>query len=63
MRLTVDLTGPDGNAFALLGMAKRWCNSLDLDYIEVSDRMMSGDYDNLVEVFEEVFGDFVEIER
>jgi hypothetical protein len=59
----IDLTGPDGNAFALLGQAKGLCRQLDLDYEEVSAEMKSGDYDNLVETFDKYFGDFVTLYR
>jgi len=59
----INLNGPDGNAFALLGMAKTWSKQLGLDYSDISKRMMSGDYEQLVDVFEETFSDFVELER
>lgn len=57
----IDLSGPEGNAFALLGIAKRFCKDLDLDFNAVAAEMKSGDYDNLVAVFEKHFGDYVDI--
>ena len=57
----IDLSGPDGNAFVLLGYARRLSKSLDLDYKAVSSEMMAGDYDNLVEVFDKYFGEHVDI--
>ena len=59
----IDLTGPDGNAFALMGYAKRFARQLDLDSEEIISNMMSGDYENLLEVFEENFGSFVTLYR
>tara|TARA_R110000796_G_C14318689_1_gene407539 strand:- start:206 stop:421 length:216 start_codon:yes stop_codon:yes gene_type:complete len=59
----IDLTGPDGNAFALMGYAKRFAKQLGLDSEEIISNMTSGDYENLLEVFEENFGEFVILER
>jgi len=61
--IVIDLTGPDGNAFALMAYAKRFAKQLDLDYKKIQDEMMSGDYENLVQVFDDNFGDFVILER
>jgi len=61
--IEIDLTGPDGNAFALMGYAKRFARQLDLDSEEIISNMMSGDYENLLEVFEENFGSFVTLYR
>ena len=62
-RLEIDLTGPDGNAFALLGYAKGLCASLDMDFKPLRDKMTSGDYENLVKVFDDTFGSFVTLYR
>ena len=61
--IVIDLTGPDGNAFALLAYAKRFAQQLDLDFNQIKDKMTSGDYENLIQVFDEHFGDFVILER
>ena len=47
-RPEVDLTGPDGNAFALMGMAKGWAKQLGLDWKEIHAQMIAGDYENLL---------------
>lgn len=60
---TLDLSGPDGNAFVLLGYANRWGRQLNLDTKKIHSEMTSGDYENLIEVFERYFGDFVELEN
>jgi hypothetical protein len=61
--MIIDLTGPDGNAFALLGFAKNFANQLGLEFSKISDEMTSGDYENLIEVFDKYFGSFVILER
>ncbi len=61
----IDLRGPDGNAFALLAYVKRFGKQLDWssDKInEVMDDMTSGDYEHLLDVFQQHFGDYVTFE-
>jgi len=61
--IVVDLTGPEGNAFVLLGYAKRWSKDLGLTWSEVKEEMTSGDYENLVLTMDKYFGHFVIFER
>ena len=61
--IEIDLTGPQGNVFVLLGYAKRFAQQLGIDPKEVQDKMMSGDYENAVQVFDEYFGDYVILYR
>lgn len=61
--IVIDLTGPDGNAFVLMAHAKRFAKQLGKDGNNIINEMMSGDYENLVEVFDREFGDFVILER
>ena len=61
--VVIDLTGPEGNAFALIGYANRFAKQLGLDGKAITNEMMSGDYENLLEVFDKNFGDFVILER
>lgn len=61
--MEIDLTGPQGNAFFLLGTAKKLAKQLGLDGDEITKEMMSGDYENLLEIFEENFGEFVTLYR
>ena len=61
--IVIDLTGPQGNAFALMGMAKRYANQLGLDADLIIKDMRSGDYEHLVQVFDDAFGEFVILER
>ena len=62
-RLELDLTGEDGNAFVLLGHAKNLAKQLDKDWDSIRKEMTSGDYENLVEVFDREFGDYVTLYR
>lgn len=61
--LIIDLTGPDGNAFVLLGYAKNLAKQLDLNYDIIRTEMTSGDYENLIQVFDKYFGEYVILER
>lgn len=61
--ITIDLTGPDGNAFALMGYAKNFARQLDLDFNQIRKEMTSGDYEHLLEVFDKYFGSFVTLYR
>jgi hypothetical protein len=65
-RLVIDLTGPQGNAFYLLGTAKSLGKQLgwtkeDMD--ELDKRMTSSDYENLIKEFDNAFGDVCDLER
>ena len=63
--IIIDLTGPDGNAFALMAYAKRFATQLGWkDRGEaLINNMMSGDYENLLQVFDNAFGEYVILER
>ena len=62
-RPEIDLTGPDGNAFCLLGYATNLAKQLRKDPKPILDNMKSSDYDNLVTVFDEEFGEYVTLYR
>ena len=59
----IDLTGPQGNAFFLLGQAEQYAGQLGLDSDSIIAEMKLGDYENLVQVFDRYFGDYVILER
>jgi len=64
--IVIDLTGPDGNAFALMGYANRFAKQLGYTPQQrgnLTTEMMGSDYENLLEVFDRNFGDFVILER
>ena len=62
-QIIIDLTGPDGNTFALMGYARQFARQLGLDNNKIIKEMTSGDYENLLEVFDKNFGSFVILER
>ena len=61
MSRVIDLRGPQGNAFALVGHAVDLLRQLDRrdEVHAMRTDMMSGDYDNLIRIFEKNFGDYV----
>ena len=64
--IVIDLTGPQGNAFALLGIAQDFGKQLGWDPKkrgEINTEMISGDYEHLLQVFDREFGTFVILER
>ena len=61
--IVIDLTGPDGNAFALMAYASKFAKQLGRDDKAIREEMMSGDYENLLEVFDREFGEYVVLER
>lgn len=61
--LVIDLTGPEGNAFVLLGYAKKLASQLDINYDIIRTEMTSSDYENLIQVFDKYFGEYVILER
>ena len=61
--IEIDLTGPDGNAYAILALAKRLCKEFNIDSKPLIDKMMSGDYENLIQTFDKNFGTFVTLYR
>ena len=60
--LVIDLDGPNGNAFYLLGTAQQFSRDLGLDGNKIIEEMKSGDYINLLKTFENYFGSYVTLE-
>jgi hypothetical protein len=61
--IEIDLTGPDGNAFVLIGTATKLARQLGLDGKAIQAEMMKGDYEHLVSTFDKHFGHFVTLYR
>ena len=61
--IEIDLTGPDGNAFVLIGKAGSLARQLGLDGKVIQSEMMKGDYEHLVNTFDKHFGNFVTLYR
>jgi len=67
-KIIVDLTGRDGNAFSLIGLAHDLCKQLnragsDYNFDIIYQDMTRTDYENLVRVFDDYFGHLVILER
>ena len=77
-KMIIDLTGQDGNAFCLLGLANDLCKKLNIPYYRgelknvagsdynfdiIYEDMTRADYENLVRVFDDYFGHLVILER
>ena len=63
--IIIDLDGPDGNAFHLMAHAKSIAKTVGYASDEVGlmiDKMVSGDYANLVKTFDEYFEGYVVLE-
>lgn len=61
-KIEINLKGSDGNAFAIMGYAQRIGNQVGLSKTEMDNiikDMMSGDYENLLEVMENNFGKYI----
>lgn len=64
MKTQINLSGPDGNAYALMGYASRFGKQLEKSKDEIAailTDMQSSDYDHLLDVFRNHFGDFVDL--
>lgn len=65
-RREIDISGPDGNAWALLGLAESYARQIG--YTEehregLLEDMKSGNYEHLIEVFNCHFGTIVDLVR
>ncbi len=65
-KITLDLTGPDGNAYVVLGTVSRLMRQLDFTQAAkdaIINDMMSGDYEHLIQTAEKHFGAFIDFYR
>ena len=53
--MTIDLDGPNGNAFYLLGTAQLLAKQCGFDDVMITKEMQSGDYMNLVKTMDKYF--------
>ena len=64
--IEIDLTGPQGNAYFLMGTARKLGRQLCWDEDEIQTllkQMTRGDYENLVNTFDKYFDNFVTLYR
>lgn len=52
----IDLTGPEGNAFVLMGYASKYAKEEGKKFEPIQDDMMSSNYEHLLDVLMENFG-------
>lgn len=59
---TINIDGPNGNAFALMGLASSLSKQMGIDSGLVLEEMKSGNYINLLKVFDKYFGHIIILE-
>lgn len=64
-KIVIDLNGPDGNAFVLIGIVldtfrRAGAPEMGRDIVE---EMKKGDYENLLQVFDRYLGDYFDLVR
>ena len=62
----IDLNGPVGNAFCLLGTAMILCKQIGISVErtdEIINEMKSDGYEHLIQTFDKYFGKLVDLER
>ena len=62
-KLEIDLTGPQGNAYCLIGITKDLAKQLGKESTPIIEEMIKGDYEDLLKVFEREFGQYVDLYR
>jgi len=55
MKPELELLGNDGNAFAILGKARRVAQANDMDWEKIQKEAMDGDYDHLLQIMMKYF--------
>ena len=63
LKREIDISGPTGDAYYLLGTAKAFARQLGLDAEAIEEEMKSSDYENLITVFDKYFGEYVDLVR
>jgi hypothetical protein len=58
---TINLNGPEGNAWALLAYGRSVCKQIGKPWEPIQNEMMSGDYANLVKVFKKNFREYFRV--
>ena len=59
----IDITGPHGNTYYLLGTARALAKQFNLNEKAILEEMKESDYENLVTVFDKHFGEYVDLVR
>lgn len=62
--MKIDISGPQGNAFAIMSIAEctgRQLNRPEDEIRKINDQMMSGDYTNVLRVFNREYGSVIDL--
>ena len=65
-KIQIDLTGPQGNAYYLIGFAQKNLKDVGKTRDEITtliEEMKSSDYDNLITIFDRKLGNYVDLFR
>lgn len=65
-KIVLDLTGPQGNAFCVLGNISRLMKQLGYlpaDQKIIMDELTSGNYEHLIQVADKKFGQYIDFLR
>ena len=65
-KIEIDLTGPEGNAFVLMGYAQKWGRQLGYSQHRIKciiDEMKLTNYEGLLYTFDREFGGYVTLWR
>jgi hypothetical protein len=60
---TIDLSGPNGNAFALMATARTWSKQLGKEWQPILKDMQSGNYHHLLDVMDREFPHLIDWEN
>ncbi|MEZ8968089.1 hypothetical protein FCV82_02185 [Vibrio breoganii] len=60
-KVTLDLSGPDGNIFVVMNLANQLGHQLGYDSEKIINQMKQGNYKHAINVFESYFGDYVDM--
>jgi hypothetical protein len=62
-KIVINLRGPEGNAFSLLSVAKDLTHINNFDWDNIYNEMTKSDYENLIQVMNNYFGDQIILQR
>lgn len=65
-KITIDLTGPEGNAFCVLGIITRLMKTLGYSKPQIDavmQQLTSGDYEHLIATADKHFGEYIDFLR
>ena len=62
-KIEIDLTGPAGNAYAILGTCSYLAKQLGKDWESIHTDATSGDYEHLLQVLDSHFGYYIDFLR